>query len=62
VLRLAFVSLAMTPMLLKDIFEEQAGRSMDETFFESVARFNGQLLVAGLAAYMKLGENHDTSA
>lgn len=62
VLRLAFVSLAMTPMLLKDIFEEQAGRSMDETFFESVARFNGQLLAAGLAAYLKLGENHDTSA
>ncbi|HEY6096103.1 MAG TPA: hypothetical protein VIU93_14230 [Gallionellaceae bacterium] len=27
-----FVSLAMTPMLLKDIFEEQIGGQMDEDF------------------------------
>lgn len=48
-LRLAFVSLAMTPMLLKDIFEEQMGRPMDSAFLASLARFNGHLLVAGLA-------------
>ncbi|WP_428028530.1 TetR/AcrR family transcriptional regulator, partial [Altererythrobacter sp.] len=30
--RMAFVSLAMTPMLLKDIFEEQMERKMDAEF------------------------------
>jgi AcrR family transcriptional regulator len=49
ILRLSFVSLAMTPMLLKDIFEEQMERPMDESFLENLARFNGRLLAAGLA-------------
>lgn len=49
ILRLAFVSLAMTPMLLKDIFEEQMERPMDDTFLESLANFNGHLFSAGLA-------------
>ncbi|HPY39572.1 MAG TPA: hypothetical protein PLM98_03550, partial [Thiolinea sp.] len=46
--RMAFVSLAMTPMLLKDIFEQQLGRSMDEDFLQQLAQFNGQLLAQGL--------------
>ena len=49
ILRLAFVSLAMTPMLLKDIFEEQMERPMDAIFLERLARFNGHLFAAGLA-------------
>lgn len=49
ILRLAFVSLAMTPMLLKDVFEEQMERPMDSTFLESLANFNGHLFSAGLA-------------
>lgn len=48
ILRLAFVSLAMTPMLLKDIFEEQMGRPMDAEFLEKLAAFNGHLFSAGL--------------
>ena len=48
ILRMAFVSLAMTPMLLKDIFEEQMGRPMDEAFLTDMARFNGHLFLAGL--------------
>lgn len=47
-LRMAFVSLAMTPMLLKDIFEEQLGRKMDAAFMESLADFNGRLFTTGL--------------
>jgi AcrR family transcriptional regulator len=49
ILRLAFVSLAMTPMLLKDIFEEQMEHPMDDVFLESLAKFNGHLFSAGLA-------------
>lgn len=48
VLRMTFVSMAMTPLLLKDIFEEQLGRPMDATFFEQLARLNGHLLATGL--------------
>jgi len=48
ILRLAFVSLAMTPVLLRDIFEEQMGRPMDTSFLEELAAFNGHLLSAGL--------------
>jgi AcrR family transcriptional regulator len=47
-LRLTFVSLAMTPMLLKEIFEEQMGRPMDAAFLQNLATFNGRLLSAGL--------------
>jgi AcrR family transcriptional regulator len=49
ILRLAFVSLAMTPMLLKDIFEEQMDRKMDNAFLTQLADFNGHLFAAGLA-------------
>ncbi len=49
ILRMAFVSLAMMPMLLKDIFEEQMGASMDAAFLEQLAAFNGHLFSAGLA-------------
>jgi len=48
VVRLSFVSLAMTPLLLKEVFEEQMERPMDGAFLENLARFNGQLLAAGL--------------
>jgi AcrR family transcriptional regulator len=48
IVRMAFVSLAMMPMLLKDIFEEQMGLAMDATFLEQLAEFNGQLFSAGL--------------
>lgn len=50
IVRMAFVSLAMTPMLLKDIFEEQRGGAMDDAFLEKLATFNGKLLAAGMAA------------
>ncbi len=49
ILRLAFVSLAMTPILLKDIFEEQMRHPMDAEFLNKLAVFNGHLLSAGLA-------------
>lgn len=51
IVRMAFVSLAMMPMLLKDIFEEQIGRKMDDAFFEKLAAFNGHLFLAGLATH-----------
>jgi AcrR family transcriptional regulator len=47
--RIAFVSLAMMPMLLKPIFEEQMDREMDEAFLEQLATLNGRLFSAGLA-------------
>jgi len=52
VLRMSFVSLAMTPMLLKDVFEEQLDAPMDAPFLDLLAQFNGQLVAAGLAAAM----------
>lgn len=51
--RMAFVSLSMMPMLLKDIFEEQMGGQMDEEFLHKLADFNGRLLAAGMAATQK---------
>jgi hypothetical protein len=50
VVRMAFVSLAMTPMLLKEVFEEQMGRPMDAAFLKKLADFNGGLFAAGLQA------------
>lgn len=55
VLRMSFVSLAITPMLLKDIFEEQMDAPMDAAFLDSLAQFNGQLISAGLAAAAPMG-------
>lgn len=46
--RIAFVSLAMMPMLIKPVFEEQMEREMDETFLEQLAILNGRLFSAGL--------------
>jgi len=48
IVRMAFVSLAMTPMLLKDIFEQQIDQKMDQDFLDKMAEFNGQLFSAGL--------------
>ncbi len=50
-LRLTFISLAMTPMLLKGIFEEQLGRTLDSDFLARLASLNGHLLAAGLATW-----------
>lgn len=50
VFRMAFVSLAMTPMLLKEIFEEQMGRPLNAAFLHELAEFNGRLFSAGLAS------------
>ncbi len=47
-LRIAFVSLAMMPILLKDVFEAQLERPMDEAFLQQLAVLNGRLFVAGL--------------
>lgn len=48
IVRMAFVSLAMMPILLKDVFEEQMGRTMDADFLEKLAAFNGYLFSSGL--------------
>ncbi|MEJ2346593.1 MAG: TetR family transcriptional regulator [Gammaproteobacteria bacterium] len=47
--RIAFVSLAMMPMLLKDVFEQQLGREMDVDFLDELAGLSGRLFAAGLA-------------
>ncbi|MDO9476224.1 MAG: TetR/AcrR family transcriptional regulator [Pseudohongiella sp.] len=48
VVRIAFVSLAMMPMLIKPVFEKQMEREMDEAFINQLAAFCGQLFSAGL--------------
>ena len=48
IVRMAFVSLAMMPMLLKNVFEEQMGQTMDAEFLRQLAEFNGSLFNAGL--------------
>lgn len=48
ILRMTFVSLAMMPMLLKGVFEEQMERPMNAAFLRQLAAFNGQLFSAGL--------------
>ncbi len=54
IVRMAFVSLAMMPMLLKDVFEEQLGQPLDAEFFRQLAEFNGRLFTAGI---VEQGEN-----
>jgi AcrR family transcriptional regulator len=56
IVRLAFVSLAMMPMLLKDVFEEQIGRPLDDGFLRQLAAFNGHLLEAGLVPLTPAGD------
>jgi AcrR family transcriptional regulator len=46
--RIAFVSLAMMPMLIKPVFEAQMERKMDDVFFQQLAELNGQLFHSGL--------------
>ncbi len=53
VVRLSFVSLAMMPMLLKSIFEEQMETGMDDDFIMQLANFNGQMLTTGLTQSLK---------
>ena len=48
-LRISFVSLAMMPMLLKDVYEEELDGEMDADFLDDLARLNGRLFAAGLA-------------
>ncbi len=48
ILRISFVSLAMMPILLKEIFSQQLEREMDTEFFKTLADFNGRLFAAGL--------------
>lgn len=50
ILRLTFVSMAMTPLLLRSIFEEQMARPMDAEFLSRLAILNGRLLTAGLTS------------
>jgi AcrR family transcriptional regulator len=50
VIRMSFVSLAMTPMLLKGIFEEQWGHPMEESFLRELARFNGRMFTGSLVS------------
>ncbi|WP_444900396.1 TetR/AcrR family transcriptional regulator [Microbulbifer sp. VAAC004] len=47
-LRIAFVSLAMLPMLAKPVLEEQMGQEMGPEFLKQLADFNGRILKAGL--------------
>lgn len=48
IVRIAFVSLAMMPMLLKNVFEVQMGQRLDAAFLDELARFNGRLFETGL--------------
>lgn len=48
IVRIAFVSLAMMPMLLRNVFEEELGRPMDLEFLDILATFNGKLFSSGL--------------
>lgn len=48
IVRIAFVSLAMMPMLLKNIFEDELGQEMDISYFNKLAEFNGTLIASGL--------------
>lgn len=50
VLRMSFTSLAIMPMLLKENFEAQMDRPMDDAFLDRLAQFNGRMFALGLAA------------
>jgi AcrR family transcriptional regulator len=48
VARMAFISLALMPILLQGILEAQQGQPLDDCFFGELAAFNGRMLHAGL--------------
>ncbi|MDC8771360.1 TetR/AcrR family transcriptional regulator [Roseateles albus] len=54
-LRLAFTSLAMMPMLLRENFEAQMERPMDEAFLDRLAEFNGQMFALALTSAVTQG-------
>jgi len=56
IVRIAFVSLAMMPMLLKEVLEEQLGKPMDAAFLEKLADFNGRLFSSALTTTIEPGE------
>jgi len=60
-LRMLFVSLAMTPMLLKGIFEEQMERTMDEDFLSRLAQMSGRLFSVGLSPSIRHAEDSERS-
>ncbi len=60
ILRLSFVSLAMTPMLLRDVFEAQMEHPMDSAFLHKLAAFNGQLFSAGASPTNNSNPESDT--
>jgi hypothetical protein len=45
---MAFLSLAMGPMVFREIFQSQLGRPMDDAFIRELASFNGRLLSVAL--------------
>lgn len=54
--RVSFVSLAMMPILLKEVFENQLEYRMDEGFYKQLALFNGRLFSAGLLPEGQVGD------
>jgi AcrR family transcriptional regulator len=50
VLRMAFTSLAVMPMLMKESFEAQMDKPMDDAFLDRLATFNGNMFALGLSA------------
>ena len=48
VLHVAFVSLTLTPVLLRSVFEEQFEKELTPAFFERLAQFNALALSAAL--------------
>lgn len=63
IVRISFVSLAMMPILLKSIFEEELGQEMNISYFNNLAEFNGSLISSGLLPKTdnKLEEKHEKS-
>lgn len=51
IVRLAFVSLAMMPVLLKEVLRSNWGTPSIVSFFAQLADFNGRLFASGLAPY-----------
>lgn len=54
--RIAFVSLAMMPMLIKEVLQEQMQQPIDADFLDRLAELNGRLFAAGLQPHRDRGE------